>query len=378
MVSAIEEDETRIKNERLHKPSIAFSLISAIFFLFYALPVLIPLGVHPEEIGAFFATHSTFCWIVLSAVLALLLASLLYAYLARGLRRSLARFVAIALALYSLSSLIVGLCLVRNYATSNLYLADLLLALFLGLLGANVYYFSSSYRIYRVARGDPFLQLTWFERRRLSQKRDNDKIVSILFFEVLGWLFFLGVLLVCLWIYPDITSNEPGSLAFVYGIIVFFSAYPLLGFGVYLLGAWFYNRYVMFQGPSRRSRWMMFPLLAAIVVGSVGMPLAYQAGMAHREWSATYSREKWQAADPMDRSWMIVDFQKKVFLPGKGYDEMIYYLGEADKKETEELNLYYDYYLGSRTAFHGTYKEYFRVTFQQEVIVETHTFSQAD
>lgn len=372
----MEETAKTIVVVKAHKPSWVFSVISLLFLAFYLLPEILA-SFSSHEVPPFFtATSKTFWLIAFSLLLVLAFGVILYVAFNRKPTRSPARFLSFGFLLFSVASFIAGCYFLHAIDSLSSYYYYFQLALLCLLVALNLFYWSFSYRIYQVERGNTTIQLTVWEQRRLAFSAEGTKKASAIFFEGVSWLFFAAVLLVCLFLYPDLTSSDGGSLLFIYTLLAGWSLYPLIAFAAYLAGGWFYNLWVMKEGRSKRSRIMLVPLIGALAIGLIGIPCTYEAAREHREWATTYTREKWQAANEDDRYLMLPDFQKQVNLVGQSYGDMIYYLSEPDKNGKEGSQTYYDYALGTWSSLHHTFERYYRVSFSDGVISEAASTSE--
>jgi hypothetical protein len=360
-----EDNETTVCQLKTHRPSLAFSLISLLFFAFYALPSFLLFCLNPNRvIPSFFSgENSLFWWIALASVLSLLLATLLYTFLDKKGTRSVLRFLSVGFLVFALALFIAFCCHLPKYDKSEDYLYYGHLALLCLLLALNCFYYSFSFRLYRAAKGEPTIQLTSWEQRRFVWPKEGSKKTSQIFFEGVNWLFFVAMAIVCLALYPELTSREGGVFVWIYVLLAHLSVYPLVGFGIYLFGGWSYNLWVMKAGRSKESRRMLIPLIGALAIGIIGIPIAYHEGIKHVEWASTYTREKWEVADQDDRSRMIGDFEKQVNLVGKNEEEVVYYLGEPSRKTEENGQIGWDYSLGITSGLHHDFETYYQVSF---------------
>jgi hypothetical protein len=375
-----ENEEKSVKMTPLAKPSASFSLVSFLFLLFYSVFFIASFFQKDALIFHYFFCweNRSFCWSMIGLAMALFASTSLYSSIAKKPTKSVPLFFAAGLLAYALAMAIVACTyLGQPYGLDSL-LYCLFVALILLLLSLNVFYYAFSWRLYFYALGDASVVLTRWESKRLTSNPETNKKVSQVLFGGLSWLFFLGALVICLLIYPDVTSSDGSALMMLYILLAGLTPYPLLVFAAYLIGGWHFNLWVMAKGRSKHSRWMVVPLLAGLAIGVIGMPVAYTEGRRHVEWTQTYTPEKWIAGDGDDRSRMLSDFESKVDLKGKTGDEVECYLGEPDKSNDENGLLNWDYSLGIYSGMHHSYDRYYRVSFSEGSVFETSTFSVMD
>lgn len=375
-----ENEEKIVKPIPLAKPSATFSVISLLWLLFYSVFFIASLFQKNDILF-----HNFFSWenrpfsgSMIGLCLALFVSTWLYSSIAKKPTKSVPLFFAAGLLVFALAMAIVACTYLGNKDGLDYFSYCLLIALTLLLLSLNVFYYAFSWRLYLSSLGDNAITLTRWERNRLTSNPETNKKVSQVLFEGLSWLFFLGTAVACLMVYPDVTSLNGSTLMLLYALVAGLTPYPLIGFGAYLIGGWHFNLWVMKKGRSKRSRWMVVPMLMALAIGVIGMPIAYTEGRKHVEWTQTYTPEKWLAGDGEDRSRMLTDFQNKVDLQNKNGDEVACYLGDPDKTNEENGLLNWDYFLGTCSGLHHSFDRYYRVSFSEGLVFETSTFSVRD